>query len=63
MSYIYSPIDGEVVEVNNNLTDDASIINKDAEKDGWIFKLKVKDSTQINSLMTLDEYNNFLKDE
>ena len=59
-SDIYSPIDGEVVEVNNNLTDDASIINKDAEKDGWIFKLKVKDSTQINSLMTLDEYNNFL---
>ena len=36
-SDIYSPIDGEVVEVNNNLTDDASIINKDAEKDGWIF--------------------------
>ena len=35
-SDIYSPIDGEVVEVNNNLTDDASIINKDAEKDGWI---------------------------
>ena len=62
-SDIYSPIDGDVVEVNNNLTDDASIINKDAEKDGWIFKLKVKDSTQINSLMTLDEYNNFLKDE
>ena len=62
-SDIYSPVDGEVVEINNNLNDDASIINQNAEKDGWIFKLKILDKSQFNTLMTLEEYNNFLKNE
>ena len=62
-SDIYSPVDGEVVEINNNLNDDASIINQNAEKDGWIFKLKISDKSQFNTLMTLEEYNNFLKNE
>tara|TARA_Y100000996_G_scaffold322258_1_gene258320 strand:+ start:194 stop:565 length:372 start_codon:yes stop_codon:yes gene_type:complete len=55
-SDIYAPIDGEVIEINNNLNDDASIINQDPEKDGWIFKMKISDPSQFNSLMTLDEY-------
>jgi len=38
-SDIYAPIDGEVVEINNNLSDDASIVNQDPENDGWIFKI------------------------
>ncbi len=62
-SDIYSPVDGEVVEINNHLNDDASIINQNAEKDGWIFKLKISDKSQFNTLMTLEEYNNFLKNE
>ena len=55
-SDIYAPIDGEVIEINNNLNDDASIVNKDPEKDGWIFKMKIADPSQYNNLMTLDEY-------
>ena len=55
-SDIYAPIDGEVIEINNNLNDDASIINQDPEKDGWIFKMKIADPSQYNNLMTLDEY-------
>ena len=55
-SDIYAPIDGEVVEINNNLNDDASIVNQDPEKDGWIFKMKISDLSQYNNLMTLDEY-------
>ena len=42
-SDIYSPLDGEVLEVNENLSNDASIVNQDAENEGWIFKLKVSD--------------------
>ena len=61
-SDIYAPIDGEVIEINNNLSDDASIVNQDPEKDGWIFKMKISDSNQYNSLMTLDEYLAFLED-
>jgi glycine cleavage system H protein len=55
-SDIYAPIDGEVIEINNNLNDDASIVNQDPEKDGWIFKMKIADPNQYNNLMTLDEY-------
>ena len=53
-SDIYSPLDGEVLEVNENLSNDASIVNQDAENEGWIFKLKVSDISQVNNLMTLD---------
>ena len=55
-SDIYAPIDGEVIEINNNLNDDASIVNQDPEKDGWIFKMKISDPSQYKNLMTLEEY-------
>ena len=55
-SDIYAPIDGKVIEINNNLNDDASIVNQDPEKDGWIFKMKISDPSQYNNLMTLEEY-------
>jgi len=60
-SDIYAPIDGEVTEVNNNLSQDASIVNQDAEKDGWIFKMKISDPEQYDSLMPLDQYLAFLE--
>ena len=60
-SDIYAPIDGEVIEINNNLSDNASIVNQDPEKDGWIFKMKISDMDQYNILMTLDEYLAFLE--
>ena len=59
-SDIYSPLDGEVLEVNENLSNDASIVNQDAENEGWIFKIKVSDISQVNHLMTLDQYKEFL---
>ena len=60
-SDIYSPVDGQVFEINLTLNDDASIINKDPENDGWIFKLNIKDPAQLNELMSLSQYNEFLK--
>jgi len=60
-SDIYAPIDGEIIEINNNLSDDASIVNQDAENDGWIFKMKISNPDQYNNLMTLDQYLSFLE--
>ena len=40
-SDIYAPIDGEVIEINSSLSDDASIVNQDPENSGWIFKMKI----------------------
>jgi glycine cleavage system H protein len=60
-SDIYAPIDGEVIEVNNNLSDDSSIVNQDPEKDGWIFKMKISNPDQYDRLMSLDQYLAFLE--
>ena len=60
-SDIYAPIDGEIIEVNNNLENDAAIINQDAENEGWIFKMKISDSNQYSELMSEDEYKQFLE--
>ena len=52
--------DGEVIEINDNLSNDASIVNQDAENEGWIFKIKVSNQDQYNTLMSLDQYLEFL---
>ena len=60
-SDIYSPLDGEIIEVNKGLENDASIINQDAENNGWIFKIKINNPDQLNNLMNSDDYNKFLE--
>ncbi len=60
-SDIYAPIDGEIMEVNNSLENDAAIINQDAENTGWIFKMKVSNPIQYDELMTEDDYKKFLE--
>ena len=62
-SDIYSPIDGEIIEINQSLTNDAALINQSAETSGWIFKLKISNQSQLNDLMTLVQYEEFLKQE
>ena len=62
-SDIYSPIDGEIIEINQNLTNDAALINQSAETSGWIFKLKISNQSQLNDLMTFVQYEEFLKQE
>jgi len=60
-SDIYAPIDGEIIEVNNSLDNDAAIINNDAENTGWIFKMKVSNPSQYDELMTENDYKKFLE--
>ena len=54
-------MDGEIVEINPDLENNASLINQDAEKDGWIFKIRISKPSQIDSLMTQEQYKEFLK--
>ena len=58
---VKSKYDSEIIEVNNNLENDAAIINQDAENEGWIFKMKISDSNQYSELMSEDEYKQFLE--
>ena len=62
-SDIYTPIDGEIIEVNEKLNDNGALVNEDPENTAWIFKLKISEPSQFNDLMTLSEYQEFLKAE
>ncbi|NID04153.1 glycine cleavage system protein GcvH [Luteibacter jiangsuensis] len=55
-SDIYAPVSGEVIAVNTALSDKPETINEDAYGEGWIFKLKMSDKSQLDDLLTPDEY-------
>ncbi len=60
VSDISSPISGKIVEVNKTLEDSPALVNNDPFEGGWIVKLKVKNQTELEPLMTAEEYNKFL---
>ena len=53
---VYAPVAGEVVEVNSVLEDEPDLINKDAFGDGWLFKLKVNDESDVDHMLDADSY-------
>ncbi|SEM33458.1 glycine cleavage system H protein [Luteibacter sp. UNCMF331Sha3.1] len=55
-SDIYTPVSGEVIEVNTALSDKPETINEDAFGRGWIFKLKISDKAELDELLTPDDY-------
>ncbi|MCF6282384.1 MAG: glycine cleavage system protein GcvH [Candidatus Polarisedimenticolaceae bacterium] len=62
-SDIYMPLSGEVVAVNETLADTPENINDAPYGDGWIFKIKLSDSSELESLMDADAYNAFVADD
>ncbi|KAF1008034.1 MAG: Glycine cleavage system H protein [Luteibacter sp.] len=62
-SDIYSPLSGEVIAVNEELADAPETINSDAYGDGWIFKLKISDKSELDNLLTPDEYSELVENE
>ncbi|WP_295897677.1 glycine cleavage system protein GcvH [uncultured Bartonella sp.] len=55
-SDVFSPVDGTVTEVNVALTDDPALVNQKAEKEGWLWKMKVSDASQLDGLMDAAGY-------
>jgi len=55
-SDIYSPVSGEVVEINQDLESNPALVNTDPYKAGWLFKLKLTKPEEISSLKTAAEY-------
>lgn len=62
-SDIYSPLSGEVVEVNEKLSDAPETINSDAYGDGWIFRIRYTDKSEIDELLGPDDYNELVENE
>ena len=61
-SDVYTPVSGEVVDINQDIVDDPSKINQDPENSAWFFKLKMKDVSEMDTLMNKDDYDKFAKE-
>jgi len=60
-SEIYAPASGEVIEVNEELADAPGMVNEQAENDGWFFKIKLSDESELTELMDLEAYTSFVE--
>ncbi len=57
---VYSPISGEILEVNENLADSPEIINNEAEANGWFFKLVPSEDSELEELMDKEGYDKYI---
>jgi len=60
-SDVYSPVSGEVVAVNDEVTASPAVINEDAMGRGWLFRLKLADANELGALMDEAAYDAYLK--
>ena len=63
VSEVYSPVSGEIVEVNTALTDAPEKVNVDPYGDGWMIRVKMKHTGEVDSMLTAAEYEDFTKAE
>ena len=59
---LFAPVSGKVIEINDNLDSSPDLVNSDPYNEGWIVKLKIDNSDEINELMNYDEYHEFTLD-
>jgi len=62
-SDIYAPVSGEVVEVNEDLEDSPELVNSDAYGDGWMFKVKLADESELAALLDAEGYENSIDED
>jgi glycine cleavage system H protein len=55
-SDIYSPVSGEITEVNKNVVDNPSLVNSSPDSEGWFYKIKLSNATEVNSLLSPEDY-------
>ncbi len=61
-SDVFTPVSGEVLDNNQSIVEDPSKINSDPEGEGWFFKVKIKNQSELDDLMTREEYEKFTKE-
>ena len=59
-SDVYAPVGGEVIEGNQAIADDPSLINSDPEGEGWFFKLRLSDAGEVDGLMDEAAYREWV---
>lgn len=61
-SDVYTPVAGEIVEVNESLTSAPENVNNDTYANGWLVKIKMSNPSDLSDAMSEDEYNKFLSE-
>ena len=62
-SDIYAPISGEIVAVNDDLSDSPELVNSEPYEGGWIFKIKASNEAEVAALLDASAYEKLLEDE
>ncbi len=60
-SDIFAPLSGKIVEINETIVEDPSIVNSDAEGEGWFFRLELDDPATFEQLLDQDGYDEYLE--
>ena len=63
VSDLYCPVGGKVIEVNDSLTDSPELVNDSPYGDGWMLKVEMADSSEIEQLMSASEYDTLIESE
>lgn len=60
VSDLYLPVSGKILEVNQKLSDEPEVVNKDPYTEGWMVKVEVKDPEELKNLLDADRYRSFI---
>ncbi len=63
VSDLYLPVSGKVIEVNDPLLDSPEIVNEDSYGEGWMIRIEMDDKTELEDLLSAEEYEAFIKEE
>jgi len=63
VSELFSPVSGEVVEINETLAEKPELVNTDPYGDGWMIRIRISDPTELDDLMNAEEYEEYCETE
>ena len=61
VSDLYSPVSGKVIKRNESLIDNPELVNEGPFEQGWMLKVELKDCSELDNLLSVEDYNSFLK--
>ncbi|MGM0666745.1 MAG: glycine cleavage system protein GcvH [Bacteroidota bacterium] len=60
VSDLFMPVGGEILELNPNLDDNPELVNKDPYDKGWMIKIRISDSSELDELLSPDDYKDLI---
>ena len=58
---LYTPVAGEIIEVNDATADEPELLNDDPHNEGWLVKIRMSNASDLKSLMKADQYEDYIK--